>query len=191
MSRVGIYGGNFDPVHNGHLITAMKVREERNLDRIIFIPAHISPFKTEGQSALPHHRINMLKLAINAIPFFGLSDIEIQTGGISYTIDTLRKLKNDFDMELIIGFDNLAAFTSWKDPDEILKIAKIIVLNRNVNETTKSTNRFFEHAVFSETPLIEISSTEIRNRVRNDMPIDFLVPEDVKKYIIVNKLYKD
>ncbi|RPI66357.1 MAG: nicotinate (nicotinamide) nucleotide adenylyltransferase, partial [Ignavibacteriales bacterium] len=87
MSSAGIFGGNFDPVHNGHLITAQSVLELRKLNKIIFIPAYISPFKTEIKTTSSDHRINMLKEAIGSIPYFEWSDIEINAGGISYTID--------------------------------------------------------------------------------------------------------
>jgi nicotinate-nucleotide adenylyltransferase len=191
MNSAGIFGGNFDPVHNGHLITALKLYETRNLDKIIFIPASISPFKSEVKSSVPIHRVNMLKEAINGVPFFEWSDYEINEGGISYTIDTLKFFKSKYErLELIIGYDNLLDFPKWKDPSEIIKLASLVVLQRK-DKRLDLTNRYFDYAVFPETPVIEISSTEIRQRVKNNLSIDFLVPDRVKKYIYKNNLYKE
>ena len=89
MSKVGIFGGTFDPIHLGHLITAQSVKEIRDLDRIIFIPAFISPHKTDAKPSSPEDRLKMIKLAVESIPFFDYSDIEIKKGGVSYTVDTL------------------------------------------------------------------------------------------------------
>jgi nicotinate-nucleotide adenylyltransferase len=192
MSSAGIYGGNFDPVHNGHLITAMKVFGERKLDKILFIPAYISPFKEGIKAADPLHRINMLKEAISGVSFFDYSDIEIKSGGVSYTVETLRELKKHYDrLELIIGYDNLLEFPKWKEPDEILKLARVLVLKRNQQNIKDERNRFFEQVVFPDTPVIEISSTDIRERVKYNLPIDFLVPDKVKEYIYKNNLYKE
>jgi nicotinate-nucleotide adenylyltransferase len=111
MSSAGIYGGNFDPVHYGHLLSAISVFEQRKLDKILFIPAYISPFKTEIKVTDNIHRLNMLKAAISGVPYFDWSDIEIKAGGISYTIDTLQKLRKEYErLELIIGYDNLLDF---------------------------------------------------------------------------------
>jgi nicotinate-nucleotide adenylyltransferase len=192
VNAVGIYGGNFNPVHHGHLITALKIFELRNLDKIIFIPAYISPFKTDQAVISAEHRLNMLKLAISGIPFFEYSDIEIKADEVSFTINTLRKLKDQYGrIELIIGYDNLLEFEKWKDPDEIVRLANLVVLKRINSEQEDNKNRFFEFADFPETPIIQISSTDIRERIRNNLPIDFLVPEKVIKYIYTNNLYKD
>jgi nicotinate-nucleotide adenylyltransferase len=191
VSTAAVFGGNFDPVHNGHLITALRVYEQRDLEKIIFIPASISPFKTGSRITDASHRIQMLREAIKGISFFDYSDIEILTGGVSYTVDTLRKIRNDFDnLELIVGYDNLLDFPKWKEPDEIVKMVKLIVLGR-VHNNAETKNRFFKDAVFPDTPVIEISSTDIRDRVKNNRPIDFLVPDKVKEYIYLNNLYKE
>jgi nicotinate-nucleotide adenylyltransferase len=166
---VGIYGGTFDPVHVGHIITAQRVLEKRKLDKIIFIPAYISPLKTDKKYAPPEHRLNMLKLGLEETDNFITSDIELKRKNISYTIDTLKELKKTYDeIELIIGYDNLLVFHKWHKPDEILELCKLVVLHRKV----------------------EISSTEIRERIENNLPIDFLVPLKVKEYIYNNGLYK-
>lgn len=131
MSRIGIFGGTFDPIHYGHLITAQSVKELRSLEKIIFIPSFISPHKTGSKASEPQHRINMLKLAIDNISYFDWSDFEITKENISYTIDTLLEMKKHFDeIELIVGADNLEIFDEWKSPEEIIKLATLLVLRR-------------------------------------------------------------
>ena len=190
-SRVGMYGGTFDPIHTGHLITAQYILEIRNLDKIIFIPAFISPHKTQVQSCESTHRLQMAKLAVEDHKKFELSDYEIKKGGISYTIDTLQELKNIYDnVELIIGFDNLLSFDAWHKPDDIIQLVKLLVLKRKTSVSSNQFNKYFSEAIFIDSPTIDISSTEIRNRVKKNLPIDFLVPHKVKEYIETNNLYK-
>lgn len=192
MSRIGIYGGTFDPVHLGHLITAQSVRELRNLDKIIFIPSFISPHKQDLKISDPVHRINMLKLAIRDVSYFGWSDFEISKENISYTIETLREMKKHYDeIELILGADNMKTFDRWRSPQEIINLATLIVLRRRTDYEPGVNNNYERNAVFLETPRIDISGTIIRQRVRQGLPIDFLVPRGVMEYIYDLKLYKD
>lgn len=191
MSKVGVYGGTFDPIHTGHLITAQHILEERRLDKIIFIPAYISPHKTQVLSTESKHRLEMVKIAIDGYKRFDLSDYEIQKGGVSYTVDTLKELKNSYkEIELIIGYDNLLSFDIWHEPDQITKLAKLLVLKRKFAGDINQFNKYFAEAVFIDSPVIDISSTIIRERVRKNLPVDFLVPQKVKEYITANSLYK-
>jgi len=191
MSKVGIFGGTFDPIHHGHLITAQSVREIRALDKIIFIPSFISPHKADVNSASPEHRMNMLKLAVEGIDFFEVSDYEIKKEGISYTIDTLKEFKKKYDkLEFIIGYDNIFKFHTWKNPDEIMKITKILVLKRKSSLPPPHEDKYVKSALFVETRGIEISATDIREKVKQGMPIHYLVPEKVKEYIYSFNLYK-
>lgn len=192
MKTVGIYGGTFDPIHVGHLITAQSVCEIRKLDKIIFIPSFISPHKTDRISSSPRHRINMLKLAIKDIPYFEYSDIEIKKKEISYTINSVLALKAAYkNIELIIGYDNLITFNTWKEPDKILELVKLVVLRRKVREENFQQNKYFKKAIFIETPLIEIFGTDIRERVKTNRSINFLVPQKVMAYIYKHNLYKE
>lgn len=192
MNSVGIFGGTFDPIHLGHLITAQFIREVRGLEKIIFVPAFISPFKEDLKSTEAGHRLEMIHLSIDNINYFEVSDFELINKNISYTINTVRFFKKKFEnIELIIGLDNLFEFHRWKDPEEILKLAKLLVMKRKTEENLKSKNKFYEEAFFVDTPVIEISSTEIRQRIKKGLPIDFLVTPAVKKYIYGNNLYKD
>ncbi|HEX3073007.1 MAG TPA: nicotinate-nucleotide adenylyltransferase [Ignavibacteriales bacterium] len=189
--KVGVFGGTFDPIHNGHLITAQAVKEIRGLDKIIFIPCYISPHKIDMFTASDGHRLNMINLAIKDIPYFEASPIEIDNQEISYTVDTLRELKKNYEeLELIIGYDNILKFDTWKSPDEIMNLAKLIVLKRKVDASlSRAMNKYFGMAEFVDTPVIEISATEIRRRVKRNLPINFLVPPQVASYIQENKLY--
>jgi nicotinate-nucleotide adenylyltransferase len=190
MSKVGIFGGTFDPIHLGHLITAQSVRELRNLEKIIFIPAFISPHKGDVKTTSAEERLDMIKLAIDGIPFFDYSDIEMKKGGVSYTIDTLKELKKIYDeLEIIIGYDNIFTFHTWKEPDEIMKMAKVIVLKRKSSHPPQFEDKYYKQAVFVQTRGIEISATDIRERVKNVMPINFLVTPAVMEYIYKHKLY--
>jgi nicotinate-nucleotide adenylyltransferase len=192
MSKVGIFGGTFDPIHIGHLITAQSVKELRDLDKVVFIPAFISPHKTDAKPSSPDDRLNMIRLAVDGISFFDYSDVEIKKGGVSYTIDTLRGLIKEYDeLELIIGYDNILKFHTWKEPDEIFQLAKVIVLQRKSSHSPQFEDKYYHQAVFVQTRGIEISATDIRERVKRGMPINFLVPPSVMEYIYNHKLYTD
>ncbi len=191
MSSIGIIGGTFDPIHFGHLITARAVKEIRNLEKIIFIPCNISPHKKGNGSKNSFHRLEMIRLAVQGLTEFEVSDFEINKGGISYTIDTLGEFRKEYPgIELIIGFDNLLKFDNWKNPDEILKLAKLVVMKRKIDIVPKEKNKYYNKAIIVNTPLVEINATEIRERVKEGLSIDFLVPEKVKEYIYNSNLYK-
>jgi nicotinate-nucleotide adenylyltransferase len=190
MPKVGIFGGTFDPIHLGHLITAQSVREIRKLEKIIFIPAFISPHKSDAITSSAEDRLNMIKIAIEGIPFFDYSEMEIQKGGVSFTIETVKELKNRYDeLEFIIGYDNIFSFHTWKDPDEIMKLTKIVVLKRKSSHPPQFKDKYYQQAVFVQTRGIEISATDLRERVKKGLPINFLVPPNVLEYIHNHNLY--
>jgi nicotinate-nucleotide adenylyltransferase len=192
MSAVGIFGGTFDPVHAGHLITAQAVREVRELEKIIFIPAYISPHKTEIPVLDAVHRLNMLKLSLEGSEYFEYSDIEIKKENISYSVETIRELKKKHgDLELIIGYDNIFEFKTWKDPDEIIRLVKLVVLKRKTSIEPDFKDKYYKAAVFVETPTIEISSSDIRSRISKGLPVNYMVTDKVKKYIYENNLYRE
>ncbi|MCX6149961.1 MAG: nicotinate-nucleotide adenylyltransferase [Ignavibacteriales bacterium] len=191
MGAIGILGGTFDPIHLGHLITAQALVEIRNLEKIIFIPCNISPHKLAGNHSDAKHRLEMVRLTTNRNQQFKYSPIEIERSGVSYMVETLRELKKKYDMiELIIGYDNIEKFYTWKEPDEILTLAKLIVLKRKVEKEIPVKDKYYNSAIFVETPTIDIKATEIRERVRRNLSIDFFVTDEVKDYIIKNNLYK-
>ena len=191
MKAIGVFGGSFDPIHLGHLITTRLVYEQRNLEKIIFIPNNVSPLKTELTPTPAVHRMKMLKLAIESFPYFESCDYEINKKGISYTYDTLLELKKSFSkIELIVGYDNLLVFDKWHLPKNILEVATLIVMKRSTDVEAKTQNEFFNSAIIVETPTIEISATDIRKRVKDGLSIEYLVPKSVKEYISKNGLYK-
>jgi len=191
LGAIGIFGGTFDPIHHGHLITAQDVLLKRKLDKVIFIPCFVSPHKINVEYSSPEHRLNMVKAAIDGIPYFEVSDFEINKGDVSYTYNTLLEFSKDYKkIELIIGFDNLLKFDSWHNPDEILKLAELIVLKRHSDMGTKDFHKYYGAATYVDSPTIDISGTEIRDRIKKDLPIDFLVPQKIKEYILTNNLYR-
>ncbi|MCK9282453.1 MAG: nicotinate-nucleotide adenylyltransferase [Melioribacteraceae bacterium] len=190
QNKIAIFGGTFDPVHNGHLITCQSVLEERKLDKVVFIPTHISPLKQNYKPTPDIHRLEMLKLAIDSNPNFTVSDIELKRENVSYTIDTILELKNKYsEIELIIGYDNLLLFEKWREPDRIVSEVKLLVMKR-ISEVKEERNRYFDKSIFLDNPIIEISSSQIRERIKNNLPVDYLLPDSVHKYIIQQKLYR-
>ncbi|CUS78778.1 nicotinate-nucleotide adenylyltransferase [Candidatus Kryptonium thompsonii] len=193
--RVGIFGGTFNPPHIGHLIVAEFIREEANLDKIIFIPCASPPHKQSpeylSQMASSQHRFEMVKIAIKGNPFFEVSDIEIKRGGISYTVETVSYLVEKFpkyDFYLLIGADQFEEFHTWRDPDEIVKKVHLLVFNRYGYVIPES--KFSPFAKFITIPNIDISASAIRERVRAGKSIRYLVPSEVEEYIYANGLYK-
>ena len=205
MDNIGIFGGSFNPPHTGHLILAQRCRELLQLDKIIFIPAYIPPHKTHISLVDPKDRLKMLKLTIKGNPYFNYSDIEIKRKGNSFTYDTLLALQNKYTQSklfLIIGMDNYNDFCKWKNYQGILNLCKVVVINRHVindkqskdtgdNTANPSHNNLVEHSnfIFIDTPIIDISSTEIRDRIKKGLPIKYYTTEQVEKFIVKNKLY--
>ena len=135
--KIGIMGGTFDPIHIGHLILAERVRDSKELDQVIFIPTGVNPLKKDKNISSSVHRLEMLRLAIESNPYFSISTIEIERGGLSYTIDTLRALRvkyKDDDLYFIIGSDIIFQLEKWKDFKELFKLCKFILVDRPGNE---------------------------------------------------------
>lgn len=187
--KIGIYGGTFDPIHNGHLITARFIVETRELDKLIFIPCYISPHKVNRYSSDEKSRLEMLKLAISGEDQFEISEYELQNKEISYTVKTLEHFSKIYDeIELVIGYDNLLVFPDWKEPDRIFELATVVVLKRK-SDLNERINKYFELAEFVESPMVEISSTDIRERIHDQKSVKYLLPESVINYIQENNLY--
>jgi len=191
MERIGIFGGTFDPIHVGHLIAAQSLLEIRKLDKIIFIPCFLSPHKRHIKNSGSVHRLEILKLSIQYQKQFSFSEIELNRGKVSYTIDTVRELKKQYDyIDLIIGFDNLIVFDSWKEPDELFKLTNVIVMKRTIDKEIEYKHKYFKMATIIQTPFVELSSSYIRKRVTAGLPIDFMVTHAAKEYILKNNLYR-
>ncbi len=193
--KVGIFGGTFNPPHIGHLIVAEFIREEFELDKIIFVPCASPPHKQNldylSQLVEPEHRFEMVKIAIKGNPFFEVSDIEIKRGGISYTIDTINQMLERFpsyNFYLLLGVDQFRDFHLWRKPDEIVKKVQLIVFNRPGFVIFES--RFSPFAKFATIPNVDISASTIRFRIKSGKSIKYLVPPEVEEYIYQNGLYR-
>lgn len=194
--QVGIMGGTFNPIHNGHLILAQKAYEQFCLDKILFMPSGNSYMKKNVLDA--QRRVHMVEIAIKDNPNFELSLIEVQRSGNTYTSETLEILKaNNPDTHyfFIIGADSLFQIENWKYPKRIFNLATLICAVRDdynmdtIKEKAKSLSKSGAEIVFLDIPKIEISSTNIRERVRYNMPISEYVPLEVAKYIQEEHLY--
>ena len=189
--RVGIFGGTFDPIHIGHLIIVQEIMFQCALDRVVFMPSGDPPLKHTMTSA--EDRAMMVSLAVRDYPGFELSRFELSRPGKSYTIDTLRHLRRnmgeDTEIFLIIGADNAVEMGDWFDPKGVLDLAHVLVAERPGFERERVDPAFMSKMQFVETPLLDISSTAIRERVRTGRPISFLVPDVVSDYIRTHGLY--
>lgn len=192
--RVGLLGGVFDPVHNGHLIAAEAAREACGLNRVMFIPASDPPHKRYAGMASAQARAEMVRLSIQDHPCFDLSPIELRRPGPSYTADTLSELRQALgegvSLFLIIGADNVTEIGAWHRPDRILSLATVVVVRRPGAAPDRADPALTRGMQFVETPLIEISSTDIRRRVREGRSIRYLVPREVENYIYEHGLYR-
>ncbi|WP_297886929.1 nicotinate (nicotinamide) nucleotide adenylyltransferase [Sulfurihydrogenibium sp.] len=204
---IALFGGSFDPVHLGHLRIAEDVREFFGLEKIVFIPAFISPLKS-FTNASAEDRVNMLNLAIKDNPFFEVSDYEIKKGGKSFTIDTAKHYQQILSHKpvFILGSDSILTLHKWKNPDELLKIANFIVVGRgkdnyktifqylkkmfNFTDIYYNEKNIKNGVYFYDSRRIDISSTEIRERVRLNKSIKYLTTKEVEDYIHRKNLYR-
>ena len=192
MNRLGIFGGQFDPPHIGHLIEAEFAAEELGLDKLLFIPTGEHPLKSHPGMTSAKDRYEMTKLAIENNPLFELSDIEIKREGKSFTIDTINQIKKIFspkELYLLVGIDNAEIFSKWHRIDEILDSCKVVVLSRMMTDEFVLNPALLEKTTILDSPIIEISSTEIRELVAEGNSIRYLVPDTVREYIDGHKLY--
>ena len=189
-----IFGGTFDPPHIGHLLIAQTVFESENFERLIFVPANISPAKKNGDSSPPEERSKMLEMSLTNNPNFEISDLEIKREGISYTIDTIKevadKLKLDKkDLFFLMGSDTLKGFHNWKNPEKIIKICNIIVAIRPGFTPSDIPQWVLDNVRFANIPRFEVSSTNIRRRWREGKTIRYMVTKEVWEYIDEKDLY--
>ncbi len=191
--NIGVFGGTFDPPHIGHLIIADHVRLQIGLDAVLFVPSAISPHKRERRLSDPRHRLEMLALAVRGNGQFVVSDLEVERGGVSYTIDTLRYLsreKPENSLSLLIGTDNLPDFPQWKEPEEILRMARLVAMERPGFPRESIPSDLRERVLFCAVPQIGVASRFIRERVQKGGSIRYLVPDPVERYIREHHLYE-
>lgn len=190
--KIGILGGTFDPPHIGHLIVADEVRHALKLDKILLVPASRSPHKQSREMTPAVQRLKLVANAVAGNPHLLVSDIEVKRGGVSYTVDTLEELHRQRPRDeffLLVGMDNLRAFHTWRSPERILELATIVMMTRPGFSISRIPKLLAKRAIVCPVPEIGISSSDIRERVRERRPFRHLVPERVYSAIIRNRLY--
>lgn len=200
VRRLGIMGGTFDPIHNGHLLTAEFVRDAYGLAKVIFIPAARSPFKLDKKVETANHRLQMTRLAVADNPYFEASDIEMRREEVSYTSDTIRELHQilgrETELYFITGADAINDLPAWHEPQVLLRSCHFIAATRQGTSLDLAHLRDFfgplcdEHIHQLTTPELEISSTNIRERIREGHSIRYMVPRSVEEYIRKEGLYR-
>lgn len=199
MKKIGIMGGTFNPIHNGHLFLAENAYEQLGLDQILFMPSKNPPHKDKDDIVSEEHRLNMVRLAISDNPHFALSSMEIDREGITYTADTLTILNNqnpDTKYYFIEGTDSLLMMEKWKSPQTIFNLSIIVVAGRDKlpKETLefhmdKLQKAYDAEIVLLSMPIMEISSEDVRERLATYKSIRYYVPDQVIDYIKMHNLY--
>ena len=186
--KLGILGGSFNPIHHGHLIIATRAAEALGLDQVLFIPTALSPLKGGRTLAPVRDRLAMVRAAVRGNPLFAASDVETRRGGTSYTIDTLKTLRESHRgrFYLILGADAARLLPRWRSIDEVKRLATLVTVARPGHSPGPEMPK---HPIV-EVPLLEISSSEIRARVRRGLSIRYLVPDAVERYIRRKRLYR-
>jgi nicotinate-nucleotide adenylyltransferase len=198
--RIGLLGGTFDPVHAGHIFIAEEARIRLSLEHVFFIPAGTPWLKVDHEITPASQRIEMVRLAIAKHEHFSLCTVEVERGGPTYTADTLDELRAKLgkqDYYLILGRDSFKDLPLWKDAERLVTMCHLVVVPRvgtNLPELSDVAERVAglsrEDVVTLDSPMIGISSSGIRDRVSRGLPIDYLVPGEVEKYIIAHGLYR-
>jgi nicotinate-nucleotide adenylyltransferase len=193
--ELGLFGGSFDPIHNGHLWTLKAAARELSLDRVLIIPNPVPPHKSAHHLAPYVHRREMVRLALQDYLEFELALLEEESEGPAYTIDTVRKVRTRMNISpencwLIIGADPLLELENWKDTDALFRDCRLAVLPRPGWDPSHAPKRFLTRARILKTPEVAISASEIRKKISAGEPIDSFVPKAVETYIHHHRLYR-
>ena len=198
ITRTGILGGTFDPIHYGHLVIAEDARVYLNLERVLFVPAYQPPHKPDRPYSAFEHRVRMTELAIANNPHFAISLIEARRSGPSYTVDTVRQLQvelgSEAELYFVMGMDSLCNILTWHEPSQLLTMCRIVVAGRagykaDLPALEKALPGLSEKLELINTPELSISSTDLQQRVRHGLPIKYQLPANVERYIYEHKLY--
>jgi nicotinate-nucleotide adenylyltransferase len=190
MRRIGLFGGSFDPVHLGHLLVAQAAREELELNRLYFIPATQSPFKPDSKPTPANERLRLLRLALAGKDWCEIDEQEIKRGGVSYTIDTVRAYVSRYPetrLFYLIGADHVPQLPKWREAGELARLVEFVVIPRPGQAETPFPTPF-RGRTLAGFPL-DVSSSQIRARVKSGLAIDHLVPASVAESIRNNRLY--
>ncbi len=199
IKKLGVIGGSFDPIHKGHLSSADFVCRTLKLDKVLFVPAYIAPHKIGMEFAAAEDRYRMTELAVQGQPCFEVSDVELRRSGISYTYDTVLELKKQYpgcEMYFIIGADSVPQLSTWHNIYELLQEVTFVAVARpGYAEAFAEARKYFgglgeEKIMLLKMPELAVSSTDIRERVKNGEPVDGMVPEAVRDYIMQKGLYR-
>jgi nicotinate-nucleotide adenylyltransferase len=188
--RLGLFGGTFDPVHHGHLIVAADAFESLQLDLLVFIPAAQPPHRARGVVATAEQRLEMVRAAVAGDPRFAVDDIELRREGPSYTVDTLREIARrepDAELHFLLGIDQFRALHSWREPEEVARLAKLCVLARG-GETASLEGPY--GGVHAPVTRVDISATRIRSIAAEGGSIRYLVPDAVRERIERERIYE-
>jgi nicotinate-nucleotide adenylyltransferase len=191
--RIGVLGGTFDPPHVGHLLLASDARDALSLDRLIFVPAGSQPFKVNAPPvASPQDRLEMVRIAVADDASYTVDDAEISRKGLSYTVDTLEHLSTRYPgakLFLLLGEDSVASFDQWRDPQRIRELASLAAMRRD-DASDRGVKSLPSGVVELSARRVDISSTEIRKRLRAGKSIKGFVPEGVERFIEARGLYR-
>jgi nicotinate-nucleotide adenylyltransferase len=196
---IGVLGGTFDPVHVGHLIIAEEARIRLGLSQVVFVPAGQPWLKQDSDISSGEHRLEMIRLAIAPNAFFRASTVDLERPGPSYTVDTLADLKRELGQEgnlyFILGLDALAGLPTWKEPQKIVELCYLVAAKRaeamdvDMDSLERSIPSISSRVIILDNPLIDISSSDIRQRVAEGKSIHAMVPDAVERYIREKRLY--
>lgn len=195
-ARFGLFGGTFDPPHLGHVRVASDVADALSLDRLLWMPAATSPFKVDEAVTAPDVRLEMVRAVAELDPRFRVRDDEIRRGGVSYTVETLRRLREevgpDAELFLVLGADQLASFGRWRNPEEILRLATPAIMDRAGTDAEEVAPELpgMDAAVHVPVTRVDVSSTRVRERVAAGESVAGRVPESVLRIIRRESLYR-
>lgn len=198
IRRLGILGGTFDPIHHGHLVAAQEAHHQLELDRVLFVPAGDPPHKLSRPLSAAHHRLRMLELAIAGQPHFAISRVDLDRPGPCYTVDTLTLLRSEWGpgptFFFIEGADSLADILSWHQPQRLIDLCDLAVVERpgveiDLSQLERQLPGITSSLHWVRMPSLEISSTDLRARVRAGRPISYLLPAVVEAYIREHGMY--
>jgi nicotinate-nucleotide adenylyltransferase len=199
LRRIGVIGGTFDPIHYAHLAAAEEARVRMDLERVFFAVAKVSPHKLDEEATPVEHRLAMVGLAIASNPHFAISRVDVDRPGPSYTVDTISLLQQqwgeDTEIFFIMGRDSLMELPTWHQPQRLAQSCRLVVVPRprfdvDLAQLEASLPGISSRLDILDMPGMDISSTELQQRVRDGLPIKYQVPEEVERYINDHELYR-
>lgn len=198
MRKIGVIGGTFDPIHYGHLAAAEEARVRMNLEQVLFVVAGIPPHKLDEEVTPVHHRLAIVSLAISSNPYFAISRVDVDRPGPSYTVDTIsilqEQLGQEVEIHFIMGLDSLVELPTWHQPQRLIQLCRLVAVRRpgfevDAAQLEPSIPGISARVEIIDMPEMDISSSELQDRVREGLPIKYQVPEGVERYIRAHGIY--